>query len=69
MAKAGETGFNLDETNQWNFERQDQHFAKFFTELFAMVFAKHLIGVKYTNVSWVSIARSFNQVQMEWLEY
>ena len=47
-----EGGFALADAHEWTQHEQDLHFTKFFTELFAMTFAKYWIGVKYTNVSW-----------------
>lgn len=55
LYKEEEHGFVLDDAQSWSEEQLDRHYQKFFTELYAMAFAKHWIGVKYTNVSWVSI--------------
>mmetsp|Transcript_18493 Transcript_18493/g.26585 ORF Transcript_18493/g.26585 Transcript_18493/m.26585 type:complete len:184 (-) Transcript_18493:254-805(-) len=46
------SGFDLRRVRAWNEDETDEHFYKFFTELYAMASAKYFIGVAYTNVSW-----------------
>lgn len=45
-------GYVLQDQQKWSKEELDDHYAKFFVELFAMAGAKVWIGVAYTNVSW-----------------
>jgi hypothetical protein len=45
-------GFTLNDHSKWSKAELDNHYAKFFVELFAMAGAKVWIGVAYTNVSW-----------------
>jgi hypothetical protein len=50
--KHHQEGFDLRDMAQWTNEDYDEHFGKFFVELFAMAHAKYFIGIGYTNVSW-----------------
>jgi hypothetical protein len=45
-------GFVLQDHKKWSKAELDNHYAKFFVELFAMAGSKVWIGVAYTNVSW-----------------
>ena len=45
-------GFALSAMGQWSNEETDDHFSKFFVELYAMALSKEFIGVAYTNVAW-----------------
>mmetsp|Transcript_10411 Transcript_10411/g.11904 ORF Transcript_10411/g.11904 Transcript_10411/m.11904 type:complete len:468 (-) Transcript_10411:423-1826(-) len=45
-------GFILTDMRQWTLEQTDEHFQKFFVELFGLVGSWFLIGVSYTNVAW-----------------
>mmetsp|Transcript_44175 Transcript_44175/g.65496 ORF Transcript_44175/g.65496 Transcript_44175/m.65496 type:complete len:397 (-) Transcript_44175:86-1276(-) len=47
-----EQGFALKDMKDWSLEMTDEHFHKFFVELFAMASAKVFIGIWYTNVTW-----------------
>ena len=43
-------GFVLQETTKWTPSQTDQHFQKFFKELFGLALSQIFIGVGYTNV-------------------
>jgi len=45
-------GYVLADQLKWTQAQLDEHYEKFFVELFAMAGAKIWIGVTYTNVSW-----------------
>ena len=45
-------GFDLRDMAKWGETEYDEHYGKFFSELFAMAASKYWIGVTYTNVSW-----------------
>jgi len=45
-------GYVLQDQLKWTQAELDQHYEKFFVELFAMAGGKVWIGVTYTNVSW-----------------
>lgn len=47
-----EHGYDVFENAKWSSDEIQQHYSKFFVELFAMASAKIFIGVWYTNVSW-----------------
>lgn len=46
------SGYVLEDMADWDLETTDAHYAKFFTELFALATSKYYIGVAYTNVAW-----------------
>jgi hypothetical protein len=50
--KHHQEGFDLRDMAKWTNQDYDEHFGKFFVELFAMAHAKYFIGIGYTNVSW-----------------
>jgi len=45
-------GFDLKDMKKWGPAEYDEHYGKFFSELYAMTASKYWIGVAYTNVSW-----------------
>jgi hypothetical protein len=45
-------GFDLNDMKDWGPAEYDEHYGKFFSELYAMAASKYWIGVTYTNVSW-----------------
>eukprot|EP00546_Thalassionema_frauenfeldii_P020421 CAMPEP_0178900816 /NCGR_PEP_ID=MMETSP0786-20121207/3677_1 /TAXON_ID=186022 /ORGANISM="Thalassionema frauenfeldii, Strain CCMP 1798" /LENGTH=414 /DNA_ID=CAMNT_0020571849 /DNA_START=89 /DNA_END=1330 /DNA_ORIENTATION=+ len=45
-------GYDIQDIPKFNDEQREEHFKKFFIELYAMAFAKVFVGVSYTNVSW-----------------
>jgi hypothetical protein len=49
-------GFALQDMQKWTKKDYDDHFGKFFVELYAMANSKVFIGISYTNVSWVSLS-------------
>lgn len=50
-------GFVVQDHAKWSKSDLDEHYGKFFVELFAMAGAKVWIGVAYSNVSWVSFVQ------------
>ena len=48
----GDGGFRLGSMLDWTVAETDEHFGKFFVELYAMAISKYFIGVTYTNISW-----------------
>ena len=51
-AKKADHGFALADMNGWSQDATDEHYNKFFVELYAMASAKVFIGIWYTNVTW-----------------
>jgi len=51
-AKKVDHGFALADMNGWSQDATDEHYRKFFVELYAMASAKVFIGIWYTNVTW-----------------
>jgi len=47
-----EGGYNITSVPQWTPEQREEHFQKFFIELYALALAPTFIGVSYTNVAW-----------------
>ena len=47
-----EHGFALVDMKDWTKKQTDDHFHKFFIELYAMATSKYFVGVIYTNVTW-----------------
>mmetsp|Transcript_781 Transcript_781/g.947 ORF Transcript_781/g.947 Transcript_781/m.947 type:complete len:394 (-) Transcript_781:12-1193(-) len=45
-------GYSKDELKALTKEQRDEHFRKFFVELYALAFSKVFIGVSHTNVAW-----------------
>jgi len=51
-SKDSQSGYVLEDMVDWDLKTTDAHYAKFFTELFALATAKYYVGVAYTNVAW-----------------
>mmetsp|Transcript_5634 Transcript_5634/g.8166 ORF Transcript_5634/g.8166 Transcript_5634/m.8166 type:complete len:398 (+) Transcript_5634:21-1214(+) len=47
-----QTGFDLTEISKLDNKKREEHFGKFFVELYALALSKVFIGVAYTNVAW-----------------
>jgi len=47
-------GYRIKDVPGWSYQQREQHFKKFFVELYALSLAKVYIGVAYTNVAWFS---------------
>jgi hypothetical protein len=60
-------GFVLQEMQNWGPEEYDEHYHKFFTELFAMYTSSFWIGVAYTNVSWFVYFMRGGKMENFWL--
>jgi hypothetical protein len=60
-------GFVLNEMQHWGLDEYDEHYQKFFTELFAMYTASFWIGIAYTNVSWFVYFMRGGKMENFWL--
>mmetsp|Transcript_7354 Transcript_7354/g.10551 ORF Transcript_7354/g.10551 Transcript_7354/m.10551 type:complete len:206 (-) Transcript_7354:95-712(-) len=52
IAKHEGGGFVLGDMTNWDIATTDEHYRKFFVELFGLATAKYYVGVHYTNVAW-----------------
>ena len=54
-----EHGFTLNDLSEWTKEQTDEHFAKFFVELYGLAISKVFIGWSFTNVRRLAAAHVF----------
>mmetsp|Transcript_5636 Transcript_5636/g.8170 ORF Transcript_5636/g.8170 Transcript_5636/m.8170 type:complete len:409 (+) Transcript_5636:58-1284(+) len=62
-----QTGYDIKKIPKMNGKQREEHFRKFFVELYALAFSKLYIGVAYTNVAWWAymMRPNFNQDFLE----
>jgi hypothetical protein len=60
-------GFVLSDMEHWGLKDYDQHYEKFFTELYAMYIASFWIGIAFINFIWFVYFMRGGKMEIFWL--